>query len=114
MTKYCPICESEFTDYIDTCPADKTPLSSEPPTSKTDFYVDIYAAADEIEAERIISLLTDVGISARESVTGLSQIPVVSDTRFILSVRRSNLAEARKLIEQARQDLVISETGTFL
>lgn len=114
MTKYCPICESEFTDYMDICPADNQPLSSEQPSKNIDYFVDLYAAADEIEAERIISFLTDAGISARESVTGLSQIPVVSDTRFILSVRRTNLTEARQLIEQAQKDLIISQTGTFL
>lgn len=112
MPKYCPKCESEFTDDKKICPTCKEALVSKPATQE--YFVDVYAAADEIEAERITSYLASIGIRAREAMSGLSQFPVVSDTRFIISVQQNMLKKAQDAILQARHDHVISEDGSFL
>lgn len=113
MPKYCPKCESEFTDDQKTCPTCKETLVNKQPDAD-EYFVDVYAAADEIEAERITTFLASMGIRARESMSGLSQFPVVSDTRFIISVKQSMLKKAQDAILQARHDHVISEDGSFL
>lgn len=113
MPKYCSKCESEFTDDVKTCPTCKQALVTKAPPEDA-YFVDIYAAADEIEAERITAFLASIGIRARESISGLSQMPVVSDTRFIISVQQTMLKKAQDAILQARHDQVISEDGSFL
>ena len=114
MPKYCPRCESEFTDDMKNCPADKRTLVDHISLLKNDFFVDIYAAADEIEAERITSYLASIGIRSREALSGISQLPVVSDTRFIISVQQSMRDKALDALKQARQDTIISQNGSFL
>jgi hypothetical protein len=113
MPKYCRSCECEFTDDKKTCPTCKETLVKKAPVSD-DYFVDAYAAADEIEAERLTAYLASLGIRAREAVSGLSQFPVVSDTRFIISVQHTMLKRAHDAISQARHDRVISEDGSFL
>lgn len=114
MPKYCPLCESEFNDTVKSCPKDKKPLLDKAPPEAHNYFVDMYAAADEIEAERIISYLLSIGIPARESIAGLSQMPVVSDMRYIVSVQRSKINEAKDAINQARHDQIISKDGSFV
>lgn len=113
MPKYCQKCESEFTDDKKICPTCKEALVNKAPAAN-EYFVDVYAAADEIEAERITTYLASIGIRAREATSGLSQFPVVSDTRFIISVQQSMLQKAQDAILQARHDHVISEDGSFL
>lgn len=112
MSKYCPTCMGEFTDDQKTCPQHEKPLVSTKPSATE--LVDFYAAAGIIEAEIIIDLLTDHGILAHEITEGISQLPVSSDTQFIISVIKGSLVEARKILTDARADGVISENGSFL
>jgi hypothetical protein len=114
MPKYCPTCASEYTDKITSCPTCKETLVNKKPKASKDFFVDFYAAADEIEAERLIAYLESIGIAGQEAVAGMSQIPAVSDTRFIVSVPKTMLKQAREAVEQARRDHIISQDGLFL
>lgn len=115
MTKYCPQCQTEYKDDITICPDDNSPLSSSPP-KETPFSgtVDIYAAASEVEAERIVTFLRDEGIDAKELQTQIAQVPTPSDMRYFICVRPEHRDQAIKLIESARDDQVISSSGAFL
>ncbi len=113
MSKYCPICLGEYKDSIKTCPKDHAQLV----TTKPEMFerlVDVYAADGEVEAELIISLLKDEGIFARESVSGISQIPVVSDTKFAIAVLQEDTKRAKEFLEQARRDGILPTTGAFI
>ncbi|OPZ23694.1 MAG: hypothetical protein BWZ03_00416 [bacterium ADurb.BinA186] len=112
MSKYCPACKGEFHDGVQLCPKDQVILVAH--LEEDDVLVDFYLAKDEIEAERIGSFLRSEGIYAHESDTGISQVPVVSDEHFVILVLKSERAEARKLIEQARKDHIISTEGSFI
>lgn len=112
MSHYCPKCLAEYRDDIPTCPRDKSRLTKTKPASY-ERLVDFYAASDEMEAEHLISLLAEENIIARESPTGISQLPVASDTHFVIAVLREDLARAKAFVEQARRDEVISAKGSF-
>lgn len=115
MSKYCPICQGEFKKGIKVCPTDHIELLSKTAAAeRTESLVNIYAAENEIEGERIRAFLADDGIAGQESVTGIAQMPVASDKRFIIAVPQSDEKAARKLIERARKDKVISTNGSFL
>lgn len=115
MSKYCPICQGEFKKGIKVCPTDHIELLSKKDASeKTEILVDIYAAENEIEGERIRAFLADDGIVGQESATGIAQMPVASDNRYVIGVPQSDERKARKLIERARKDKVISTNGSFL
>jgi hypothetical protein len=115
MTKYCPRCENEFFDTVLVCPDDGTKLSKTKPqpNAQTPVY-DIYAAANEVEAERIITLLRDKEIDASAYQSNDAIIPASSDLHFMISVPATVREKATTLIKHARSDGVISELGLFL
>ncbi len=112
MSKYCPVCKSEFRDNLSICPSDETKLVDE--LLEDDLLIDIYLAKDEIEAERIVSLLLSEGIRCQENRSGISQLPGVGDEVYAIMVAKSSYKEARMLLEQARHDQVISTFGSFI
>ncbi len=112
MSKYCPQCLGEFKSTVNVCPRDNAALTHDKPPSYARL-IDFYSVDDKLEAEHVISLLNAEGIVARESVGGISQLPVASDTRFAIAVLREDLKRAKAFIEQARQDGVIADTGSF-
>jgi hypothetical protein len=113
MAKYCPKCCDEFKNNLDVCPVDKVKLMNKPCKKDGEVYVDIYAAKGEIEAERIIAFLADDNIVPRELPEGMAQLPA-SDIRYVLTVLEQDAKRARRLIEDARKDGVISKDGDFL
>lgn len=113
MPKYCPACLGEFETTITVCPKDQVALTTKKPPSFHQL-IDIYTASDEIEAERLVTFLQSEGIVVHESTSGISQLPVVSDTRIYITVLKEMAKKAKALIEQARKDGVISTNGTFL
>lgn len=114
MSKYCPICEGEFKKGIKVCPVDHIQLLDKPVVESTNYFIDIYAAENEFEGERIRAFLTDKGISSQETQEGIAQMPVASDSQFIIAVPKSDAEKARRLIEEARLDQVITSNGSFL
>jgi hypothetical protein len=114
MPKFCPICEAEFQENQTTCPKDKVPLSKKIAKPHDDYYVDLYAARDEIEVERIITFLRSEGLDCKETLQGMSQLPFLGDEMHLLSVRKSQAKKAESLINKAREDNVISRQGRFL
>lgn len=113
MSKYCPVCFSEFKEAVKTCPKDHVELLHSKPT-EIERFVDIFAASNEIEAERVVAFLHDAKIAGKYAKSGISQMPVVSDTAFIISVAKEHAKKAKTLIESARKDGVISDNGNFL
>lgn len=112
MSKFCPICKGEFHNNLNICPSDQAKLVDE--LLDDEILIDIYLAKDEIEAERIVSLLRSEGMKAEENRGGISQLPTVGDRVFVIMVAKSSYKEARMLIEQARHDQVISSFGNFM
>lgn len=112
MSKYCPVCQAEFQKNIKQCPGDNVELLAK--LEPVDIRVDIYAAKNEIEAERIVTYLRSEGVKAEKSVGGISQLPVDSDQRVNVMVPKSQVAKAKEMIENAIRDQVISSLGNFL
>jgi hypothetical protein len=114
MTKYCPVCDAEYKDTIALCSDDHAKLLThrvkrhEGATAQ-----DIYAAASEAEAERIVSFLQDEGIHASSSQSNLLQLPSMGDLHYVVTVPIADKGRARALIHSARQDGVISDQGAF-
>lgn len=113
MSKYCPICLGEYKEHVEVCPKDGEPTTNVRP-KEFERLVDLYDASDEMEAEHIIALLRDNQLVAKYSRAGISQMPVASDDKFIICVVKENKSEAKKLIERARTDGIISHNGSFL
>lgn len=112
MPRFCPSCFSEFTDEYTICPQDEQILVVKKP--EVEALVDLYAAVDILDAERIVELFLDEGILAHEITEGISQMPVSNEIRFIISVKKDAFPKAKILIEQAQVDGVISKDGSFL
>lgn len=113
MPKYCPVCCGEYKDSVKVCPKDGEALSDKkPPLS--DRFIDIYAASDTIEAERIVAFLAQAGILVKEAELGISQLPTLADKHSVIAVQRGHIKESKALIEAARKDGVISSQGIFL
>ena len=83
------------------------------PTPNVEF-VDVYAAASRMEADRLVSLLGDDGIKGHTSETQVAGFPSDSGHRFVISVERPHAPNATALITQAREDGVITEDGSVL
>lgn len=114
MPKYCHTCFCEFRKHVEICPKDKTKLSIDKPKISKIIFVDIFAVSNQIEAERTVFLLQENGIEAREHKFGISQLPVISDTDYVVCVKKDQINEAREIIKQAQKDQIISEYGKFV
>ncbi len=115
MTKYCPICASEYLDSVTHCVDDGTRLTKEKPkTSYETAAYDIYAAANDIEAERIITLLNSEGVPATYYQSNVSSLPSDASKHFIITTPAKSRNVALALIQNARKDGVISDTGMFI
>jgi predicted transcriptional regulator len=115
MTMHCPICRCEYQSTVEICPDDGGVLSHHrTPANVIPLTVDIYAAAGEIEAERIVSFLQDESIEAVHKQAQISQMPSVSDNRFIISISTLSKERAVILLARARHDGIITTSGIFL
>lgn len=116
MTKYCPLCESEYQDSIENCKDDGEKLFDAPSVRvERAVSADIYAAANEIEAECIVELLLDEGMPAqifRPAVSAI--IPNLGDTQFVIAVRAHDKTNAVAAIRRAQHEGAITNTGMFL
>ncbi len=115
MAKYCPKCESEYQNNIKVCPDDNTTLTSQTPKEDLSLQAcDIYAAASEIEAERIITFLQSKKINACEALNQISQIPTRGQVHHLICVPKNSCDKTRELIKEARTNNVISSKGMFI
>lgn len=112
---YCPTCSCEYQNTIEICPDDGGVLSHHrPPSNVIPLTVDIYAAAGEIEAERIVAFLQDESVEATHQQSQISQFPSISDNRFLISVSTLSKEKALVLLARARHDGIITTSGIFL
>lgn len=74
----------------------------------------IYAASSAIEANRIVMLLADEGMTAHQQETSVSAFPSDSGHRFLVTCFEDLSEKARSVIKAAIDDEVISQNGTFL
>lgn len=109
------MCESEYQDNMSVCPDDNEKLF-DAPSERIDRTLseDIYAAANEIEAECITAFLSDLGISSQLFRPQVSALPNLSDAHFVVTVGKTDKPNAISAIRQARTDGVITNTGVFL
>lgn len=76
--------------------------------------VEIYAAATALEADRIVLLLDEEGIEAIARETTTTSFPAPAEDSHLILVREAQRAQARSVIEAARGDSAIGDTGAFL
>lgn len=114
MTKHCPVCQDEFKDTIEKCPDDQVKLvKGEAEAELPEEWVDLYAAANEIEAERLEGILEESGVPVQRMEVGVSQMPTTADSHSLIVVPQELADQAAQLVLEAREDGVISEDGFF-
>lgn len=113
MAKYCPICFGEFIDTVKICPNDAQGLVSDKPKEVSKLS-DVYIAASEIEAERIVAFLQSDDIAAKYYQRGISQFPVIGENVHVVVVAKEHADKAKDIISKSISDEVISDDGSFL
>ena len=108
---WCPNCRSEFRPEIETCSepnCDNTPLVAELPADPE--VVEIYTAADALEAQHLAGLLRDAGIevAVADHADHVFPTPAADSSGARIAVTAVGEADARAFIEAARTDEVIS------
>ena len=114
---WCPNCRSEYRPEIAHCSepnCDNAPLLPELPADPD--VLEIYTAADGLEAQRLAGLLQDAGIEVAlaDHADHVFPTPASASSGVRIAVTRAGEAAARALIDSARADGVISEEGEFL
>jgi len=115
---YCPQCRYEFRPEVKTCPecnrAVEEKLSLDP-TSEED-YVEVYKVSCRMEAEMIQTLFDENDIFYL--IRDLRVFPVLPDfgaaDDLLIAVPRHAEEMARKLLEEAQTDGVLTEQGSFV
>lgn len=77
----------------------------------TEELIELYAAPEQLEADRIIQMLAEDGVEALARVTASSTFPVEGAV-FVL-VAAHDVDKARATIENARREGAISDGGEF-
>lgn len=115
---FCPKCNCEYLDSVKTCPECKVDLveRSEIDATNEDDYVEVYMVSDRMEADLIQGLLQEAGVDVL--MRDLRMFPVLPDfgrrVRLRIAVAREHEAQARKLLEEAREDGALTGQGRFL
>jgi hypothetical protein len=76
--------------------------------------VELYAAKNAIEADRVVRILEDDGVEALYRETTMSSFPDPAEAHYLVMVRGDQATQARDLIASARTDGVISADGVFI
>ncbi|MFH1811700.1 MAG: DUF2007 domain-containing protein [Pseudomonadota bacterium] len=115
---YCPQCRTEYREGVTHCSDDGSALVPGLPDDKLTGAVlqEIYAAYHELEAERIRSLLEDVGIACFTRNLRRAAFPTGagSEATFLVAVPQADAERAIALVQQARTDGVLSDEGSFV
>jgi len=112
---FCPECRSEYVAGHDSCTDCKVPLVDELPTKPEYELVEVYAAADLMEAQLLVSTLTDNEIAASVVDRRDTAFPTPTKAgRIRIAVPEGTEDQARELIDGARKDGVVGEGGSLL
>lgn len=76
--------------------------------------VEIYAAASEMGADRIVLMLQDEGVDAVKRESSVAQLPTTSTQRHLVIVPAPDKERAQALIRRAIEDEVLPGDGSFL
>ena len=76
--------------------------------------VEIYAATNAIEADRVILLLNEEGIEAQCRETSLPAFPTSGTSRHLVTVFQQDRDKANQLIAQAIEDEILSKQGALI
>jgi hypothetical protein len=114
---FCPDCRTEYVQAVKTCPECKVDLvDALDDLESSEEYIELYMVSNRMEAEVILSFLAEHGI--HPLIRDLRSFPVLPDfgrrARLRIAVPGDKEAEARKLLEEARQDGALTEQGKFL
>lgn len=114
---WCPNCRSEYRSDISVCSepdCDNTPLVAELPPDPE--IVEIYTAADPLEAQHLAGLLRDANIEVAiaDHTNHVFPTPSSDPGAARIAVIAADATAARALIQSARDDEVISDEGEFL
>jgi hypothetical protein len=77
-----------------------------------DDLIELYAATSQLEADRLVLLLSEDGIEALARATTMTSFP--TSGAWLVQVRHADLAKASKLISAARAEGAVSDRGEFL
>lgn len=80
-------------------------------TYEADDLVEVYAASNQLEADRLVLLLQDDGVEALARATTMSSFPTTG--AWLVQVRFGDLATAKKVIAAARSEGAVSDRGEF-
>ena len=116
MPKHCHVCEAEYQDSATHCVEDNAKLSTEKPSHPLDneSFAAFYASTNDLEARRIVAILQDENIEAMVRETTNSVFPGAAGMRFLVFVPAKDRAPAAKWVQQAINDEVLSEAGSYV
>lgn len=116
---FCPRCHFEYRKEVKTCPECKVDLVDhldvDHSLEEVEF-VEIYMVSNRMEADVISGLMKENEIPVL--IRDLRVFPVLPDfgrrARLRVAVASDKEQQARKLIEEAKEDGVLDEQGRFL
>ena len=116
MTKYCHVCDTEYQDSETHCVEDNAKLSTEKPPHPldTESFLAFYAAVNDLEARRIVAIVQDENIEAMVRETTNTVFPGAAGLRFLVLVPAKDRVPAAQMVQQAINDEILSEAGSFV
>lgn len=80
-------------------------------TMEAEDLIELYAATNQLEADRLVLLLAEDGIEAIPRATTMTSFP--TSGAWLILVAESAVDAARKIISNARLEGAISDRGEF-
>ena len=114
---FCPECSYEYKESVKTCPECKVDLVEQLTDITTnEDYIELYMLSNRMEADVVISLLNEHVIKVL--VRDLRSFPVLPDfgrrARLRIAVTPDKVEEAKKLLQEGREDGALTSQGRFL
>ncbi len=76
-----------------------------------DEIIELYVAPSQLEADRLVLLLEEDGVTAMARATTMASFPTSGS--YLILVKNTDLATAKKTISDARAGGAISDAGAF-
>lgn len=114
---FCPKCHAEYRSDVTHCADDGEKLVETLQNDMTEVALEaVYASYNEIEADRIRSLLEDEGVPCYVRGLRRAAFPTQAGTEAPnrIAVPTDQTERAIELIKQARADDIVSTDGAFL